>query len=57
MGPDGVARLFRPHLNMERMVRSAERVALPVSANFAKGRTMSIQTKSSASTLPSHAGI
>ena len=31
LGPDGTPRLFRPHLNMERMVRSAERVALPVS--------------------------
>jgi len=29
-GPDGTPRLFRPHLNMERMVLSAERVALPV---------------------------
>ncbi|KAI0247839.1 branched-chain amino acid aminotransferase II [Lactifluus subvellereus] len=29
LGPDGTPRLFRPHLNMERMVRSAERVALP----------------------------
>ena len=31
LGPDSTPRLFRPHLNMERMVRSAERVALPVS--------------------------
>ena len=31
--PDGNPRLFRPHLNMERMVRSAGRVALPVSTN------------------------
>jgi branched-chain amino acid aminotransferase len=31
LGPDGTPRLFRPQLNMERMVRSAERVALPVS--------------------------
>jgi len=31
-GPDGTPRLFRPQLNMERMVRSAERVALPVRA-------------------------
>ena len=30
-GPDGKPRLFRPHLNMERMERSADRVALPVS--------------------------
>ena len=29
-GPDGTPCLFRPQLNMERMVRSAERVALPV---------------------------
>jgi branched-chain amino acid aminotransferase len=29
-GPDGTPRLFRPQLNMERMLRSAERVALPV---------------------------
>ncbi|KAH9067019.1 branched-chain amino acid aminotransferase II [Lactarius deliciosus] len=29
LGPDGTPRLFRPQLNMERMVRSAERVALP----------------------------
>lgn len=29
LGPDGVPRLFRPKLNMERMARSAERVALP----------------------------
>jgi len=42
MGPDGVARLFRPDLNMERMVRSAERVALPVSVNLAKGQRKSI---------------
>ncbi|PSR73742.1 hypothetical protein PHLCEN_2v10432 [Hermanssonia centrifuga] len=28
-GPDGESRLFRPELNMARMVRSAERVALP----------------------------
>ena len=28
-GPDGTPRLFRPQLNMERVVRSAERVALP----------------------------
>ncbi|KAI0288885.1 branched-chain amino acid aminotransferase II [Russula brevipes] len=28
-GPDGTPRLFRPQLNMERMLRSAERVALP----------------------------
>ena len=31
MGPDGVPRLFRPMLNIERMWRSGERVALPVS--------------------------
>jgi hypothetical protein len=31
LGPDGTPRLFRPQLNMERMARSAERVALPVS--------------------------
>ena len=30
LGPDGSPRLFRPQLNMERMARSAERVALPV---------------------------
>ncbi|KAH9024051.1 branched-chain amino acid aminotransferase II [Lactarius pseudohatsudake] len=29
LGPDGTPRLFRPQLNMERMARSAERVALP----------------------------
>jgi branched-chain amino acid aminotransferase len=29
LGPDGIPRLFRPQLNMERMARSAERVALP----------------------------
>ena len=31
LGPDMAPRLFRPQLNMERMARSAERVALPVS--------------------------
>jgi branched-chain amino acid aminotransferase len=30
LGPDGKPRLFRPDLNMARMQRSAERVALPV---------------------------
>ncbi|RDB27397.1 Branched-chain-amino-acid aminotransferase, mitochondrial [Hypsizygus marmoreus] len=29
VGPDGEPRLFRPHKNMERLARSAERVALP----------------------------
>ncbi|KAI0264978.1 branched-chain amino acid aminotransferase II [Gloeopeniophorella convolvens] len=29
LGADGTPRLFRPQLNMERLVRSAERVALP----------------------------
>lgn len=29
MGPDGVPRLFRPLLNMERMNRSRERLCLP----------------------------
>jgi branched-chain amino acid aminotransferase len=31
-GPDGAPRLFRPQLNMARIERSAERVALPVRA-------------------------
>jgi len=30
LGPDGKPRLFRPEKNMERLARSAERVALPV---------------------------
>lgn len=30
LGPDGKPRLFRPDLNMARLKRSAERVALPV---------------------------
>lgn len=30
VGPDGIARLFRPDLNMSRMMRSADRAALPV---------------------------
>lgn len=34
-GPDGKPRLFRPKKNMERMTRSAARVALPVSIHFA----------------------
>jgi len=29
-GPDGSPRLFRPDLNMKRMIRSTERVGLPV---------------------------
>ncbi|KAI0055926.1 branched-chain amino acid aminotransferase II [Artomyces pyxidatus] len=29
LGPDGTPRLFRPQLNMARMMRSADRVALP----------------------------
>ncbi|KAF6758775.1 aminotransferase [Ephemerocybe angulata] len=32
LGPDGEPRLFRPQKNMERLARSAERVALPVNA-------------------------
>ena len=32
MGPNGEARLFRPQKNMERLKRSAERMALPVSS-------------------------
>ena len=31
IGPNGEPRLFRPKDNMERLVRSAARVALPVS--------------------------
>jgi branched-subunit amino acid aminotransferase/4-amino-4-deoxychorismate lyase len=31
-GVDGKPRLFRPDMNMARLARSAERVALPVSA-------------------------
>ena len=31
MGPNGEIRLFRPNKNMERLARSAARVALPVS--------------------------
>ena len=30
LGPDGTPRLFRPDLNMARMIRSTARVALPV---------------------------
>lgn len=32
LGPNGEARLFRPQKNMERLKRSAERMALPVSS-------------------------
>jgi branched-chain amino acid aminotransferase len=34
VGPDGVPRLFRPELNMDRLARSAARVALPVSVSL-----------------------
>lgn len=36
VGPDGVARLFRPDLNMQRMIRSTDRVALPVRSPLQK---------------------
>lgn len=34
MGGNGEARLFRPQKNMERLKRSAERMALPVSSTY-----------------------
>jgi len=33
-GLDGVPRLFRPEMNVQRLLRSAERVALPVRVFF-----------------------
>jgi branched-chain amino acid aminotransferase len=35
-GDDGKIRLFRPDLNMKRMLTSAERSVLPVGAYFQK---------------------